>query len=157
MRARERGNGAPAVWVPPPARREPTRRELPESPPEEARELGAQPKRPPATWVAIHVELRHASEPYAQVADEDEVYVDASPEPADLGLARALPAPAPPAPAEGLMAKAALASDNVPPHHHARVPELLRYLARRAMQAYLAHTSFGSNRAAEPRVLDVRA
>jgi hypothetical protein len=156
--ARERtGNGAAAVWLPPPARREPTRRELPPDPPEKAKEPAAQP-RPPATWVAIHVQLRHEHDSAASIfaalpegLDEGEVYVDAAPVEADSEIRREAPRALPPhTRGDAFFVPRTLASDAGPTHN----PGLLQYLAARALNAYLVQSSFAS---VEPRVLDVQA
>lgn len=163
IRARERnGNGAATVWLPPPARREPTRRELP---PEKPKEPAGQNNRGPATWVAIHVQLRHEHDPVPPNAfdasqdselDDGEVYVEAAAVELEEHLPRkALPAPSAQARAvgDGFFVPRALAGEAKP----TRAAGILQYLATRALNAYLTQSSFASVAASEPRMLDVHA
>jgi hypothetical protein len=164
IRARERnGNGAATVWLPPPARREPTRRELPRDPPEQPKEPAA--NRGPATWVAIHVQLRHEHDPVPpnvfdasqdSELEDGEVYVEAAPVEFEDHLPRkALPAPSAQARAngDGFFVPRALAGEAKP----TRATGILQYLATRALNAYLTQSSFTSVAASEPRMLDVHA
>jgi hypothetical protein len=165
IRTRERnGNGAATVWLPPPARREPTRRDLPRDPPEKPKEPAAHSSRGPATWVAIHVQLRHEHDPVPpnvfdatqdQELDDEEVYVEAAPIEFEDQLPRkALPAQSAQARAvDGFFVPRTLASEG----KATRATGILQYLATRALNAYLTQSSFGSVAASEQRMLDVQA
>jgi hypothetical protein len=149
------------VWLPPPARREPTRRD----PPEKPREPAAEAKRAPATWVAIHVQLRHEHDPVPPNVveatqdpelDDGEIYVAAAPvEFEDQLPRRALPAQSAQARAvgDGFFVPRSLASEG----KATRPTGILQYLATRALNAYLTQSSFASVASSEPRMLDVLA
>jgi hypothetical protein len=166
IRARERnGHGAARVWVPPPARREPTRRELPPEPrsPAKPRDDAAQSQKASSTWVAIHVQLRHEPAPAETVFDapsdrdeddDEEIYVDAAPVEFATPLHKALPAPAA---SEAFFVPKVLASETAAPGNRTRATGILHYLATRALNAYLSQSSFASVAASEPRMLDVHA
>lgn len=166
IRARERnGHGAARVWVPPPARREPTRRELPPEPrsPEKPRDDAAQSQKASSTWVAIHVQLRHEPAPAENVFDapadreeddDEEIYVEAAPVEFATPLRRALAAPAA---SEPFFVPKVFASETTAPGKQARATSVLHYLATRALNAYLTQSSFASVATSEPRMLDVQA
>ena len=170
IRARERtGHGAARVWVPPPARREPTRRELPadREPPQKPRQdaPSAQSQKAPSTWVAIHVQLRHEPAPAENVfeahsdrdeEDDEEIYVEATAVERDEPLppSRALPAPPP---GEAFFVPRVFASESTASGKQTRGTGILHYLATRALSAYLSHSSFASVGSGESRLLDVHA
>jgi len=168
IRARERnGHSAARVWVPPPARREPTRRELPadREPPQKPREDAAQSQKAPSTWVAIHVQLRHEPAPAETVfdappdgdeEDDSEIYVEAAAVERDepLFAPRALP---PPPPGDAFFVPKVFASESTATGKHTRASGILQYIATRALSAYLSHSSFASVGTSEPRMLDVHA
>jgi hypothetical protein len=166
IRARERsGHGAARVWVPPPARREPTRRERPPEPrsPEKPRDDAAQPQKASSTWVAIHVQLRHEPAPVESVFDapserdeddDEEIYVDAAPVEFATPPHKALPAPAA---SEAFFVPKVFASETAAAGKTGRTTGILRYLATRALNAYLSQSSFASVAPGEPRMLDVHA
>ena len=170
-RARERsGHGAARVWVPPPARREPTRRELPpdREPPQKPRQDAGQSLNAPATWVAIHVQLRHEPASAESIfdatpdhddhdeEDDGELYVEAAAVERDEPLPplRALPAAAA---GEAFFIPKVFASEAAASGKHTRATGIFQYLATRALSAYLSHSSFASVGTSEPRMLDVHA
>ncbi|HTU60991.1 MAG TPA: hypothetical protein VMF89_21205, partial [Polyangiales bacterium] len=123
----------------------------------------AQSQKASSTWVAIHVQLRHEPAPAESIfdappdhdddEDDDEVFVDAAPELSPQP--KALPAPASAsALSEAFFASKVFASAT---GKQTRATGILHYLATRALNAYLAQSSFASVATSEPRMLDVQA
>lgn len=176
-RARERTwSGASSLLLPVRGSRE-ARREPKRVPSAHDRErereartdAGAEKKRPaatPTTLVAIHVEVRHPSEPgsgedtarfvEAQVDDvaaahqHEFAIEDERAAPVDLAYEVDSPAP----PVFALPAPGSTGTYN----RQGRVGGAVRYLAQRAVSAYLAQQTFASGGAHPPqRLIDIRA
>ena len=169
-RARERTWNAEArVWLPPHARREPTRAELDEPHAaakrrEPRRDAGADSKRAPSTLVAIHVEVRHPvgdTEPTARVIDahvaevdeqDDFEYADPAPVDEESPVFSAHAAESQP-----VFALPAFTKEVGSTQKQARPNGVLHYLSARALSAYLTQHTLVSAAPREGSLLDLRA
>lgn len=162
-RARERTWNAEArVWLPPHARREPTPAEIAKD--RQRRDAGAEPKRPPSTLVAIHVEVRHPvgdAEPTARVIDahvaevddqDDFEYADPSPIDEDSPVFSAHAAESQP-----IFALPAFTKEAGSTPKQARPSSVLHYLSARALSAYMTQHTLVSAAPREATLLDLRA
>jgi hypothetical protein len=172
-RVRERTWNAEArVWLPPHARREPARAEIPRDRSDAAahrrearRDVAAESKRAPSTLVAIHVEVRHPvgdAEPTARVIDAHVAEVDddqddfeyADPAPLDEETAVFSAHAAESRPFLGLPAFTNEAGST----KHARPNSgVQQYLSARALSAYLTQHTLVSSAPRDQRLLDLRA
>ena len=170
-RVRERTWNAEArVWLPPHARREPARAEIPRDRSDAAahrrearRDVAAESKRAPSTLVAIHVEVRHPvgdAEPTARVIDahvaevddqDDFEYADPAPIDEETAVFSAHAAESQPFLALPAFTKEAGSTKQARPN------SVLQYLSARALSAYLTQHTLVTASPREQRLLDLRA
>ncbi|HET8932197.1 MAG TPA: hypothetical protein VFN67_02100 [Polyangiales bacterium] len=165
-------NAEARVWLPPHARREPARAEIPRDRPDAAahrremrRDVAAESKRAPSTLVAIHVEVRHPvgdAEPTARVIDahvaevdddqDDFEYADPAPIDEETAVFSAHAAESQP-----FLALPAFTKDVGATQRQERPGSVLQYLSARALSAYLTQHTLVTAAPGDQRLLDLRA